>query len=544
MNAQPEAAAISTVEDHNPQRAFKQKVMIVDDMPEGCWVMSNLVQRAGYAALTASNGPDALELFSTDKPDLVMLDVCMPTMNGFEVLAQLRARDHSVPVIMLTAYGKTDDAVRAIRGGAFDYVTRPFNNDELLLTLNRALDDRALRSRSRAVAVDGSAVSELTELMGRGSAVRRIVAEVEQVGPTSFPVLITGETGTGKELVARAVHAASPRAAKPFVVVDCGAIAETLLESELFGHEKGSFTGAVHAKVGAFELADGGTIFLDEIGNLPLQTQSALLRVLETRRVHRVGGIHEKQIDFRVVAATNADLRATVDQHSFRWDLYHRLAGFTIRLPTLRDRREDVPFLVARFVAEANRELARDVCGLSAAAWRAVDAYGWPGNVRELRNRVRRAVLMCAGTDELIIPESFGGLGQASPDLLPVTGASAAASVSPAGQAEWTMRFAGDRLAAGEPLADIIAAMSAELESAILRKKLEQTNGNRSEAARQLHIDYKTLQSKLRKYAIGHAAPHAAEYSEANTAGQWPSAPAAVAPPVQPRSRHRPGEPT
>jgi two-component system nitrogen regulation response regulator GlnG len=482
------------------------RLLIVDDLADARWVLANLVRLAGYVPLIAASAEEGLEKFRREAPDIVLLDVRMPDMDGFDMLTRVMAHDRSASVIMLTAYGKIDDAVRAIHVGAFDYVTRPFNNEELLATVKRALQDKARRVQPRAVIVDTAPTHSLTDLMGGSAAVLRMVAETKQVGPTNFPVLLTGETGTGKELVARSVHDASPRATKPFVVVDCGAIAASLLESELFGHEKGSFTGARNAKLGAFELAAGGTIFLDEIGNLPLSAQTTLLRVLETHSVHRVGGVHDQEIDFRVIAATNVDLSAAGNQQNFRADLYHRLAGFTVRLPTLRERRQDLPCLVTRFLAEANRELHREVRGLSDAAWQRIERYDWPGNVRELRNRIRRAVLMCDAAHDTISLAGLGGFAddvQRGVDAPPpgAEGAQPGVDCGPrAGPA--SVPLPAGLLASGRPLADMIGDLTADFERAILAQVLDQTHGNKAQAARRLRIDYKTMQTKLRKYGM------------------------------------------
>jgi len=410
-----------------------------------------------------------------------------------------------MPVIMITAYGKTHDAVRAIRAGAYDYVAKPFSNEDIVLTVRRALDEKALRGQIRQLHDRSRHAGSLLDSMGKSAAVQRIVTEVEQVAATNFSVLVTGETGTGKELVAQAIHAGSPRAAKPFVAVDCGAIPESLIESELFGHEKGAFTGAHHAKAGAFELAGEGTIFLDEIGNLPLAMQGKLLRVLEERKIHRIGSTSERDVDFRVVAATNVDLQAMVGQQAFRRDLYHRVAEFTICLAPLRERKEDLPFLVNRFIADANRELGKQVGGLSHSAWGLIQRYDWPGNARELRNQLRRAVLLCDDPEEMISSELLGmldgrhssseRLGPDQPEQrCPLNGGSRACLLlNPV-----TLLASGASL----PLKELVRAMSAQVECAILLQALELTKGNKAQAARLLHIDYKTIHSKLKAYEI------------------------------------------
>ncbi len=474
------------------------KVLIVDDLEEARWALSNLIRLAGFAPVAVASGEEALARVRHEAPDVVLLDVRLPDMDGFEVLTRVKAHDKTVPVIMVTAYGKTHDAVRAIRAGAYDYVAKPFTHEDILLTVRRALAEQAL---NRPGPADGS----LLDCMGKSAAVQHILTEMEQVARTNFSVLLMGETGTGKELVAQAVHAGSPRAAKPFVAVDCGAIPESLIESELFGHEKGAFTGAHRAKTGAFELAGGGTIFLDEIGNLPLAMQGKLLRVLEERRIHRIGSTNERDVDFRVVAATNLDLQAMVVQQMFRGDLYHRLAEFTISLPPLRERTEDLPFLVNRFIAQANQELGKQVGGLSNSAWGLVQRYDWPGNARELRNQLRRAVLLCDDAEEMIAPELLGMLdGRDSPSeclgpdqpeqRCPLDGGSRACSLFPPA----ALLASGDSL----PLKESVGRVTAQVECAILLQTLELTEGNKAQAARLLHIDYKTIHSKLRAYKI------------------------------------------
>lgn len=482
------------------------KVLIVDDLKEARWVLSNLIRLAGFAPVTAASGDGALACIRQESPDLVLLDVGLPDMDGFEVLAWAKAHDKTVPVIMVTANGKTHDAVRAIRAGAYDYVAKPFNNEEVVLTVRRALEEKALKGQRRQFPNQPSGQADsLLDCMGKSATVQRIQTEVERVARTNLSVLVTGESGTGKELVSQAIHTRSLRAAKPFVAMDCGAISESLIESELFGHEKGAFTGAHQAKAGAFELADGGTIFLDEIGNLPLAMQGKLLRVLETRRVHRIGSTKERDVDFRVVAATNADLRVMVDQQTFRGDLYHRLAEFTIGLPPLLERKEDLVFLVNRFLTQTNKELSKQVQGLSASAWRLVQGYDWPGNARELRNQLRRAVLLCDDPEGMITPELLGmlnGGGSPSESL----GPDQPEQRCPLGDHSQAcpLLTSAALLASGDGLSfkELVGRVSAQVERAILLQSLKLTNGNKAQAARLLHIDYKTIHSKLKAYKI------------------------------------------
>jgi transcriptional regulator with GAF, ATPase, and Fis domain len=337
------------------------------------------------------------------------------------------------------------------------------------------------------------------------------MADVTRVAPTTLAVLVTGETGAGKELVARAIHANSGRAGKPSVAVDCGAIPESLIERELFGHEKGAFTGAHRAVPGAFELANGGTLFLDEIGNLPLAVQGKLLRVLEERRIRRIGGTNELAVDFRVVAAANVGLREMVDQRAFRQDLYHRLAEFRIELPPLRERKEDIPHLVKRFMKLANRELGKNVRDLSAPALDMILAYDWPGNVRELRNQLRRAMLFVDDAEGVITPECLEiadrrnkASGHPRPQTLIPLG-----ELAGSGPVDWWCKdcplTAAAALLAREgamPFKELVGRVIAQVERSILIRVLKQTNGNKAEAARLLRIDYKTIHSKLKEYGI------------------------------------------
>lgn len=481
------------------------KVLIVDDLEEVRWALSNLIRLAGFAPVAVANGEEALACVRHEAPAAVLLDVCLPDMDGFEVLTQVKAHDKTVPVIMVTAYGKTHDAVRAIRKGAYDYLAKPFNNEDVVLTVRRALEEQALKGQVRQLRDRPEQTGSLSDCMGTSAAVQHILMEVEEVAPTNLSVLVMGETGTGKELVARAVHAAGPRAAKSFVAVDCGAIPESLIESELFGHEKGAFTGAHHAKAGAFELAGGGTIFLDEIGNVPLAMQGKLLRVLEGRRIHRIGSMNERDVDFRVVAATNVDLRAMVDQQAFRRDLYYRLAEFTICLSPLRERKEDLAFLVNRFLAQANKELGKQVGGLSDSTWGLIQRYDWPGNARELRNQLRRAVLRCSDPGGVITPECLGILdGRGSPAEYLGPGQPESCRPQDGGGRACPLCAPAALLASGgsPPLKELVGRVTVQVERAILLQALELTQGNKAQAARLLHIDYKTIHSKLKTYEI------------------------------------------
>ena len=485
------------------------RVLVVDDLADARWVLTNLLRIEGLASAEAASGEAALHAIRQQAPDLVLLDVGLPDMDGFEVLARIKALDKAIPVVMITANGNTLDAVRAIRNGAFDYLAKPFNNQDVALTVRHVLEQSEARRQVRQIRDASVLPDSLMGKMGHSAAVQGIQSEVERVAATGFSVLVTGESGTGKELVTQAIHARSLRADKPFVALDCGSIPDNLIESELFGHEKGSFTGAHQAKAGAFELAAGGTIFLDEIGNLPLAMQGKLLRVLETRRIHRIGSTRETAVDFRVVAATNANLLEMVEKQTFRGDLYHRLAEYTISIPALQDRKEDLAFLVERFLAQTNKELGRQVRGPNAAAWALIRAYAWPGNARELRNQLRRAVLMCDDPNDVITPKYLGMIsgtqvscGLSHPgDMANAKTCWSEAGVSPACL---LCDSANELLKSGSdlPLKDLTARVVSQIERSVLLKVLEVTQCNKALAARMLHIDYKTLHKKLKEHAI------------------------------------------
>ncbi len=491
------------------------KVLIVDDLPDARWILSTLMRQLGLTSIEAVNGEAALRHIRNGSPDLVLLDVGLPDMNGFDVLALIKDLDKTLPVVLITGQGNMQDAVRAIRSGAFDYISKPFSNEVVALTVRNALAELEAKRQVRQIRHKSLLPNSLVDKMGHSDAVLAIQTEVNRVSRTNFSVLVTGESGTGKELVSHAIHASSSRSGQTFVALDCGSIPDTLIESELFGHEKGAFTGAYQSKLGAFELAAGGTIFLDEIGNLPWSVQGKLLRVLETRRVHKIGSSKEQALDFRVVAATNADLLAMVEKKTFRGDLYHRLAEYTINVPALQERKEDLIFLVERFLTQTNKELGRQVQGLNAAAWSLIHAYSWPGNVRELRNQLRRAVLMCDEPDGMISPKYLGVMGArcTPPEKLifsasiQVTVAGEKWAAQALGSASTLLASAAELLASGAdmPLKDLIERVSAPVERSILLQVLSLTQYNKAKASRILHVDYKTLHKKLKEHSISTA---------------------------------------
>jgi DNA-binding NtrC family response regulator len=465
-----------------------RKLLVVDDDTASCRVVTAIAKEEGLAVELAHDGATGLARFQEWHPDLVLLDVQMPRMDGLEMLRQVRTFDTDTPIVMLSAERDLKIAVRATQLGAFDYLSKPVDQEELVVTLRRALETRALKHEVAELRKQVGVGGGLGELMGKSLAVMHIAEQVATVAATTFSVLITGETGTGKEVVAQAIHRQSDRRGHPFVALDCGAIPESLLESELFGHERGAFTGADRKQRGQFDLASGGTVFLDEIGNMPMGLQAKLLRVLESRQLQSVGGSKTTALDVRFIAATNDDLAHRVSENKFRADLYFRLAQYTVALPSLRERREDIGLLAARFLHEVSIELRRPMVGISPDALAALERYDWPGNVRELRNVIRQAVLESKVTllEKPTVQRFIGknGPGAVTPP----------ASPSPA-----------PRIAVASSLKSLraIADQAArEAERVAITETLRATGGNKSQAARILQTDYKTLHVKIKALGI------------------------------------------
>jgi len=389
------AGEIAAVEG-TPQ-VTSERVLIVEDDAAARVGLEQLVRSWGFTAESAGDGEEALEKVTTFRPAIVITDLVMPRMDGLALLRALPLQGADVTTLLLTAQGTVDTAVEAMKEGAYDYLTKPVDIQRLKILLDKIVERletmrevKALRRQLREHGTFGS-------LTGNSSEMRKIYQVVEQAAPTSASVLITGESGTGKELVAQTLHQLSPRATFPFIAINCAAIPETLLESEIFGHEKGAFTGAVDRRQGCFELADRGTLFLDEIGEMTPATQVKLLRVLQERRFRRLGGRTEQSVDVRVIAATNIDPVEAVQKGRLREDLYYRLNVFSFRLPTLRERKDDLPLLVQAFVKEFNMRNQKAIVGLDQRAMRMIEHYGWPGNVRELRNVIERATILAPG---------------------------------------------------------------------------------------------------------------------------------------------------
>ncbi len=393
------------------------RVLVVEDEEVVRTLLLEALEEEGFGVAAVSSGEEALERLDAGIFDLILLDLNLPGMHGMEVLSAARGSQPDAQFIVMTAFGSVDTAVEAMRLGAFDYLNKPFRTDELLLTLDRALEEAELR-REIAHLRTHAAGDVRAKILGKTPAMQRVFDLIERVAPTRASVLITGETGTGKELVARAIHDVSERSRRPFVPVNCSALAETLLESELFGHVKGAFTGAIQAKRGLFEAAKGGTIFLDEVGTLSPSTQIKLLRVLQERSVTPVGGTDPISVDFRLVAATNRDLVELVERGGFREDLFYRLNVFPIRVPPLRERREDIPVLANAFRIRFAEDNGIDPPPFLPETLARMMAYEWPGNVRELENVVERSLILHAGARSLpfdpmtrAAPSASGGIG-------------------------------------------------------------------------------------------------------------------------------------
>ncbi len=387
-------------------------LLVVDDEPQILQVVAGILQDEGFEVLTAPDGETALKMVAGAAPDLVLLDIALPGLDGLEVLNELKRQYPFLPVIMISAYGSVENAVKATRLGAYDFIEKPPNADKILLSVRNALELARLSEENRRLRQQTAPVKEI---IGESAAIRRLREKLSLVAPTNASVLITGENGTGKELVARALHAQSRRSHHAFVEVNCAAIPEDLIESELFGHEKGAFTGASARHRGKFDLAHEGTLFLDEIGDMSLKTQAKILRILEEQRFERVGGSRPIQVDVRVVAATNKNLEEEIARGTFREDLYHRINVIPLSVPPLQERREDIPLLAAHFLQELSQEDGAPAKTFSAAALKALAARPWPGNVRELKNFVFRLAILSPGAriDVADLPLAATGLGQA-----------------------------------------------------------------------------------------------------------------------------------
>jgi nitrogen regulation protein NR(I) len=454
-------------------------ILIVDDEKPIRRILSLLLQERRHHVTEVGSGEEGIAALPEAKPDLVLLDLRLPGMDGLETLSRLRALSPHADVVMMTAHGTITSAVEAMRRGAFDYITKPFDNDELLMVVERALQMRSLSSEVESLRREMETRYGFTEIVGLSQELQEVFRMMAKVVRVDVTVLITGESGTGKELVARAIHRRSAREREPFVAVNCSAIPQTLVESEFFGHEKGAFTDARESRPGRFEQADGGTLFLDEVGDLALDAQAKLLRALQERQVQRIGSRAPRPVDVRVIAATNKDLAREVREGRFREDLYWRLNVVHIRLPALRERRADLPVLLDHFVDRFNRELGLAVQSMAPDARRLLCDYDWPGNVRELENTVCRAMILCEG-DVLTVADLPGR----------VRGENAGMDVS----------LGSDlvRLTLGEA----VMQATERLEKMMILSRLAEKRGSRTATAESLGVSRKTLFNKMRQYGM------------------------------------------
>ncbi|HEY2293367.1 MAG TPA: sigma-54 dependent transcriptional regulator [Thermoanaerobaculia bacterium] len=459
-------------------------ILIVDDERPIRRILSVLLAESHHRSLEVGSGEEALAVLAETRPDLVLLDLRLPGMDGLETLKRMRALAPDLAVVMMTAHGTISSAVEAMRLGAFDYVTKPFDNDELLMIVDRALEVWRLNNEVAALREELEVRYGFNEIVGISREIQAVFAMMAKLVRVDVTVLVTGESGTGKELVARAIHRRSARANGPFVAVNCSAIPQTLVESEFFGHEKGAFTDARESRPGRFEQADQGSLFLDEVGDLALDAQAKLLRALQERQIQRLGGRASRPVDVRVIAATNKDLDAEVAAGRFREDLFWRLNVIHLRLPPLRERRADLPLLIDHLVDRFNRELGLAVVAISPEARELLCRYEWPGNVRELENTICRAMILCEG-NVLGVSDLPGR----------VRGESAA-----------------DR-AGGAPVSDLarltlaeaVAEATERLEKMMIVGRLAEQRGNRTATAESLGISRKTLFNKMRQYGLSGA---------------------------------------
>jgi len=451
-------------------------ILVIEDKESMAQMLSQALQAEGHQVLVARDGREGLQKFKESKLDIVVSDLKLPHKSGLEVLEAIKEHNPLIPVILMTAYGTIETAVKAVKEGAYDFITKPFDPDHLIHLINKALEKQRLVTENLVLREEFATHLKLPKIIGKNPKFLEVLEKVQKVAASHTTVLLLGESGTGKELFARAVHYLSPRKEEAFVAINCAAIPRDLLESELFGHERGAFTGAVARKMGKFELANNGTIFLDEIGDLDLALQAKLLRVLEGEEFMRVGGTAKIRVDARVVAATNKELQAAIDQKLFREDLFYRLAVFPITIPPLRERADDIPALVEHFVNYYCKELKKELKSFSPASMELLVRHPWTGNIRELQNCIERSVILTDGP--LILPEHLG------------------LRVRPAEE------IGLESLPTEGTLQEVSGAATQFIESRMIRKVLKETGGNKTKAADILKVSYKTLLTKIKDYGI------------------------------------------
>jgi len=460
------------------------KILIVDDEPNMRFLLSEALGKQGYECIEAKDGHEALERAREDRPDIVLLDLKMPRMGGMEALQEIRALDPDAAVIIITAFGSRDTAYRALEEGAYDFFTKPVDIHDVRTVVGRAAERVRLKRAVRQLQKKNEESFAPENILGQSEVVLQLRDLLRRLAATDSTVLITGESGTGKELAARVIHYQSTRRAGPFVAVNCAAIPESLLEAELFGHEKGAFTGAHQRRIGKFEAGEGGTVFLDEIGDMPASMQAKVLRVLQERTFERLGGVKPVHVTIRLIAATNRDLAVAVKEHVFREDLFYRLNVVPVHLPPLRERKEDIPALAEFFLRNCNGRSMREKF-FSPGALRALAAYDWPGNIRELNNVVERMELLSAGKE--ITEQEITAV------LAPAPGSADIVIPDFFNDPKTRERFF---------LHDAVEALTGQLEKKIIEKALQVNQGKRQETADLLKISRKSLHNKMKKYGI------------------------------------------
>lgn len=457
----------------------KDKILVADDEKSMREFLEIMLKKEGYKVSLASNGEEVVKMIEKDIFDLVLLDIRMPKLDGISALKKIKSVSPETVAIMITAYASADSAIQAMKEGAYDYITKPFKVDEIKLIIQNALEKKQLQKENRLLKQVVKERYHFDNIIGQSPKMLDLYDLMEKVSPTKTNVLITGESGTGKELVAKAIHYNSPRKDKPFVTLNCGAIPESLIESELFGHMKGAFTDAIATKKGLFEVADEGTIFLDEISELPLMMQVKLLRVLQDKEFKRVGGTEDIRVDVRIIAATNKDLEEAVREKRFREDLFYRLNVIQIKLPPLRERREDIPLLAEHFLKKYSTELNKNITKISPEALQILLQYDYPGNVRELQNIMERAVALETGTE--LSPQNLRSYLSQQPALK---------------KGLFDLEIPKE----GIDLERVVE----DLERTLLLKALDKTRGIKKKAAELLHINFRSMRYRLEKYGLNH----------------------------------------
>ncbi len=455
------------------------RVLIIDDDPSFCTLLCNFLKKNKYETQEAYSAKEGIRAVYDHTFDIILIDYRLPDMDGLELLKNIKKRYFNIPVIIMTNYANIKTAVKAMQLGAFEYVTKPINPDEILLSMRDALHKKTSEASPTAILTKPSAPStSLPFVQGVSTSSQEVKKHIELVAPTNISVIVLGESGTGKEYVSRLIHQKSERSKKPFVAVDCGALSEELAASELFGHLKGSFTGALHDKEGQFQAANGGTLFLDEIGNLSYENQIKLLRAIQERTVRQVGSTKDIKVDVRLIVATNENLEKAAKDGHFREDLFHRLNEFQISVPPLRDRVQDIPLFLDHFLRQSNQELNRNVSGFTPEVVEKLQSYFWPGNIRELKNVIRRAVLLTP--EDIIVPAVL------PPEI-----------TSPA-----TVAATSETLLVPNYSNPDLKAIQEKTEKALIEETLIKVRYNKTQAAKVLNIDRKTLYNKLKRYNL------------------------------------------